>query len=68
MHTSHREMNVTGEEEVKNKDPFHILINHMKRRGAPQDVYMRRQITDVISDEKKRRKVVKYLRAMTPLG
>ena len=40
----------------------------MKKRVDPQDVERQRQIKEAINDEKKRKKVVKYLRAMTPIG
>ena len=68
MHTSHRGMHGTRGKKEKNKDAFHILIDHMKKRVHPQDVERQRQIKEAINDEKKRKKVVKYLRTMTPIG
>ena len=68
MHTSHRGMHVPRGKKEKNKDAFDILIDHMKKRVDPQDVERQRQIKEAIEDEKKRKKVVKYLRAMTSIG
>ena len=65
VHTLH---NVAKERKEKIEDVFHILIDHMKNRVDPQDGERQRLIKEAINDEKKRKKVVKYLQAMTPIG